>query len=377
MESLRAAAGASDEEAPRSRGGESLHGVVGISERGTSESAGQGETPLPGPRAGGTNRRVVTVSLGYLVTLLVLLVLNFALPRAMPGDPLSAQLAAGSPSYIHDPELQQAVRDFYGLDEPLTGQFRTYITGVATGDLGVSVRYQRPVSDMLVERLPRTVLLVGTALVLGTAAGVAAGAVAGWRRGGRFDSVALAVVTVVRSVPVFFLASAACYVLAVQLGWFPVSGSGTRFAAFGPAERVVDVLWHLALPASVLVVYHAAAQFLVMRAGMVTQLGADHLLTARAKGLPERVVRRRHAARNAMLPVIGLLGVQAGVAITGAVLVETVFRYDGIGSLLVDAISHRDYPLIQGCFLLLTCLVLVASFVADLVTARIDPRTAQ
>ncbi len=311
---------------------------------------------------------------GYLGVVLVLLVLNFALPRLMPGDPLLTLFTEGATDYVHDPELRSRLEQHYGLDGSTASAFATYVSGLARADLGVSIRYQVPVSDLLVARLPRSALLLGTSLALGAVLGVLAGALAGWRRGGITDRVTVVVFTVLQSVPAFFLGSLLVYVFAVRLGWFPVSGSSTRFASMTPGARVIDVAHHLALPASVLASQFAAGPFLLMRAGMVGQAHAAHLAVGRAKGLTDRVLRRRYAARNALLPVTHDLGVQAGLSITAAILVETVFRYEGLGRLMADAIASRDYPLMQGCFLVLTLLVVVANLAADLVSRLVDPR---
>lgn len=310
----------------------------------------------------------------YAVTLGCLLTLNFVLPRTMPGDPLSAMVTDSSPGFVQDDGRRAELEAYYGLGQPLPAQFLTYVSGLARGDLGTSVRYQVPVTELLAERLPPTLLLVVVAVAVGTLLGVAAGAAAGWRRGRPLDRGLLTCFTTVRAVPVFFLASLVLFVFAVRLDWFPIAGSGTLFAELDPLRRALDVAHHLALPAAVLALQFAAAQFLVMRAAVIAELGADHLLVARAKGLRDRVVRRSHVARNALLPVTALLGVQAGVAVTSSVLVETVFRYEGVGRLLADAIQFRDYPLLQGCFLVLTLTVVGANLLTDLLQQRLDPR---
>lgn len=312
--------------------------------------------------------------LAYLLTVAVLVTLNFALPRAMPGDPIAALYSEGSPSYVTDAGQREGLRAYYGLDRPVIAQYGDYLVGLVTAEWGMSIRYGVPVAELIGQRLPWSALLIGTALVLGTALGVTTGAAAGWRRGSRLDTVLLVVFTGVRSVPVFLLGSVVLLVFAVRLGWFPIAGSSTRFAELGVLGRVGDVAWHLVLPAAVLAVQFAAGQFLLMRAGMVAELGADHLLLGRAKGLRDRVLRRRYAGRNALLPVASVLGVQVGVAVTSSVLVETVFRYEGLGRLLFDAIRYRDYPVLQGCFLLLTLMVLGANLLVELVYRRLDPR---
>ncbi|QSB13974.1 ABC transporter permease [Natronosporangium hydrolyticum] len=323
-----------------------------------------------------TDERAGRLLPAYLLTIFVLVTLNFALPRAMPGDPITAAYTEGSTSYVHDEAIRERLRAHYGLDQPLPVQYGQYLTGLLRGDLGTSIRYGVPVTELLTTRAPRTGLLVSTALVAGTLLGVAAGAAAGWRRGRRVDHALLAGFTLLRSIPVFVLGSLLLLVFAVRLGWFPIAGASTPFASLGPVARTVDIAHHLALPATVLALQFAAGQFLVMRAGMVSELGADYLLAGRARGLRERTLRYRYAGRNALLPVVSVLAVQVGTAVTATILVETVFRYEGVGRLVFDAIRFRDYPTLQGCFLLLTLSVVTANALAELAYRRLDPRVA-
>lgn len=313
---------------------------------------------------------------GYVVTLLALVTLNFFLPRVMPGDPISALYTDGSASYVQDGSQREKLRAYYGLDQPLGDQYLDYLANLVQGDLGTSIRYQVPVGELITERLPRSLLLMGTALLLGTGLGVAAGAAAGWRRGRRLDRGLLVALNSLRSFPIFFLGSIALYVFAVRLGWFPLSGSSTRFASLGPVARVGDVAHHLVLPAAVLATQFATGQFMLMRAGMVSELGSDYLLAGRAKGLRDRILKYRYAGRNALLPVVSLMAIHLGAMVTLTVLVETVFRYEGLGRLIFDAIEFRDYPTLQGCFLLLTLVVVTANFLADVAYRRLDPRVA-
>lgn len=183
---------------------------------------------------------------------------------------------------------------------------------------------------------------------------------AGWRRGRPLDRGLLTAFIAVRNFPSFFLGTILLFVFAVKLGWFPLSGSSTPFASEGPLRSVVDALHHLVLPAGVLAAEFATGQFLLMRGEMVAELGSDYLLAGRVKGLPDRVLKYRYAARNALLPVVSLAAVQVA-AVTAAILVETVFAYEGIGRLLFESISFRDYPTLQGCFLLLTLIVVSAN----------------
>jgi peptide/nickel transport system permease protein len=204
------------------------------------------------------------------------------------------------------------------------------------------------------------------------------GVLSGWRRGRQVDRSLLGVFLAIDMFPVFFVASIAVYLLAVKLGWFPLSGARTPFSeSYGPLHQLVDVGYHLILPATVLALQFVTYQFLVMRSSMVGELGSDYLLLGRAKGLDERLLKYRYAARNALLPSVTVAGLQLGFAITAAIFVEGVFAYPGIGRLMFDAVADRDYPTMQGCFLVLTLMVVTANFLADLAYRRLDPRVSR
>jgi peptide/nickel transport system permease protein len=314
-------------------------------------------------------RSVAGVVVSYLVTLYVLVSLNFFLPRIMPGDPIEAQLSVGSPTYVYDEEARAALAAYYGFDRPLGEQYVSYLADMAQGDLGVSVSTRAPVSKLVGDRLPWTLLLAVTGIAVATAAGFLAGVHAGWRRGRRSGTSLLTAFVGLQNVPSF--------VLAVQLGWFPLGGARTPFTSFGPAGLVADVARHLTLPALVVATEVAAFQFLLARASVVSELGADYLVLGRIKGLRERRLKYRYAARNALLPLVSNTAVQLGMAVTGTVFVERVFAYPGIGRLIFEAIGSRDYPVLQGCFLVVTVLVLTLNLLADMLYRRLDPRTRQ
>ncbi len=309
----------------------------------------------------------------YVLALLVLLTLNFFLPRVMPGDPISLLIELGSPVFV-TPGTRLALAHYYGLDRPLVVQFGRYLTGLLHGDLGISVTYNRPVTRVIGERLPWTLLLVGTALALATAMGWLAGIHSAWRRGRHSDRGLLVVFLALGNLPVFFIAPVVLLVFAVKLHWFPLAGGATPFATSGRIGRVADVLDHLVLPATVLGVLVSSSSFLVMRGSMVAEIGSDYLLLGHAKGLPDRRLKYRYAARNALLPAATAAALQVGQMVTSSVFIETVFAYPGLGKLMFDSIGSRDYPVLQGCFLILTAIVLTLNFLADLVYPRLDPR---
>lgn len=313
----------------------------------------------------------------YLLTIFLLVTLNFFLPRLIPGDPISALVDGSSPNYVQDEATRAALESYYGLDRPLGAQYLSYLAGLAQGDLGTSIRYRVPVSQLLAERLPWTLLLLTSAMLIAITVGWTGGVQSAWRRNKPVDRGLLTAFLTLRSLPVFFIGSLALFVLAVKLGWFPLAGARTPFAELGQLATVRDVAHHLTLPAIVLALDFAASEYMVMRASMVSQLGADYLVLGRSKGLRDRRLKYRYAARNALLPVVALTAVHIAFAATGSVLVETVFVYPGIGRLTFDAISFRDYPTLQGCFLVLTMVVVTANFLSDALSRRLDPRTAR
>lgn len=312
----------------------------------------------------------------YLLTVFVLITVNFFLPRALPGDPISALMVTDSPSYVQNDTTRAQLAEYYGLDRPLWAQYRDYLRDLARGELGVSIRYNVAVRDLMGERLPWTLLLVTAAMVPAVLIGWIAGVHSAWHRGTGTDRGLLAVFLSVHSFPVFFLASLALFAFSVKLGWFPLSGKRTPFATYaGPIEAVTDVARHLVLPAGALALQFATSQYVDMRASMVGELGSDYLLGGRAKGLRQRRLKYRYAARNALLPVVAVTAVQVGFAVTGSILVETVFAYQGLGRLTFESVSYRDYPVLQACFLVLSLVVVTANFAADTLNARLDPRT--
>lgn len=312
----------------------------------------------------------------YALVVFFLLTLNFFLPRALPGEPIAALSDPRSETYVSRDSTRAALERYYGLDRPLIEQYGDYVAGLARGDLGSSIQYNAPVARVISDHLGWTLLLVGTALVLATAIGMLGGVQSGWRRGRAADLGLLGAFLAIDTLPVFFVASAAAYVLSVKLGWFPLSGARTPFADYGPLGEIADVARHLVLPMTVLALQFLTYQFLMMRSSMVGELGSEYLLLGRAKGLSDRVLKYRYAARNALLPSITVAGLQMGFAITAAIFVETVFAYPGVGRLMFEAVANRDYPTMQGCFLVLTLIVVTANLLADLAYRRLDPRVS-
>lgn len=317
--------------------------------------------------------RFLTAKVGqYVLVLVVALTLNFLLPRAMPGDPL--QFIVGEDIGRLTPEERERVRVEAGLDRPLHEQFGRYLGDLARGDLGWSIAKKQPIGDILKDRVPITLLLTGSALVLSTLIGVVLGALAAWRRGGRTDLGILAFFIFLESLPAFWVGMLLVAVFSVNLRILPIFGFETPYVRYDGLDRVKDIAVHLILPLTTLTIVSISAMFLVARYSMLSVLGEDYISVARAKGLYERWILFRHALRNALLPVATLFMLRVGFIVSGAVVVETVFSYPGIGRMLFEAVLARDYPLLQAGFILATLTVVAANIVVDLVYPMLDPR---
>ena len=301
--------------------------------------------------------------------LLGVVVVGFALVHIAPGDPILA--LAGEDG---DEAYYEQMRERFGLDEPFLRQLGTYLGRVARGDLGMSNIRGRPVIEVIGDRLPNTLLLAGTALVLSTFGGVAVGAWAASRSGGLRDRAVSASTLLLYALPVFWLGQLAILWLGLRLGWFPVQGrTDPRAAATGLAHWI-DVAHHLALPSLVLASQEVAIVARLTRTGMIEELAAPHIAVARSKGLTPRRILFAHALPGSLLPVVTVIGNRVGHLVSGAVVVEIVFGWPGIGRLLVAATSDRDIPVLLGLFLLIGVSVLIANLITDLAYARLDPR---
>lgn len=305
------------------------------------------------------------------VTLLAIAVLNFFLIRAAPGDP--AQVLAGEAGAA-DAVLLQQLRERFGLDQPLLTQLWIYLKGYMTLDLGFSYRQQQPVLDLVLDRLPATLLLTGAAFIVSLALGVAMGALAARRAGSWSDSLITTLALIFYATPLFWIALMSQIVFALKLGIVPNVGYETIGANHTGLARALDIGRHLILPALTLGLFFTALYARMMRASMLEVAGADFVKTARAKGLKPGIVSRRHVARNAILPVVTLAGLQAGQLVGGAVLTETVFAWPGIGRLMFDALVQRDYSVLLGVFFISSAMVVCFNIVTDLVYRLADPR---
>jgi peptide/nickel transport system permease protein len=298
--------------------------------------------------------------------------LTFALVHAVPGEPFAAVLGEARMT----PEIKEAWRAHYGLDRPLPVQFAVYVRNVARGDLGSSFVYQRSVAEVLRDYVPNTLLLMSVALVLSFAGGIGLGALQASRPGGWFDRLTNRVSLVIAALPDFWLATAVVFVFALHWRLAPPGGMTdvALHSMYTPIGRVMDTVRHLVLPAGTLALAMGAVVARYQRDALLEVLPHDYVRTARAKGVSERRVLYRHALRNAFLPTITLFGLALPALIGGAVFVETVFAWPGMGLLAVNAVTSFDYPLVLATTMLASAMVIVGGLVADLLYAVADPR---
>lgn len=306
-----------------------------------------------------------------VVVLLAIVVLNFFLIRAAPGDP--ALVMAGEAGASDEIFVAQ-LRERFGLDQPLPVQLALYVKGIATLDLGFSFRQQMPVADLIFNRLPATLLLTLSAFAISLVLGVLFGSLAARRAGSWSDTLITVVALVFYATPLFWVALMAVLVFSVATGWLPAFGYETVGAGLTGLPRLVDIAQHLVLPAMTLGLFFMATYARMTRASMLQVSRLDFVKTARAKGLGEGIIQRRHVLRNALLPVVTLAGLQAGTLVGGAVLTETVFAWPGIGRLMYEALLQRDYNLLLGIFVVSSAMVLIFNLVTDLIYRLVDPR---
>lgn len=305
----------------------------------------------------------------YVLVVWVAATLNFALPHLAPGDPV--YYLYGGESSLDAAQLA-TVRASYGLDDSLLTQYRDFWVGLAHGDLGTSIEYNRPVSDVILERLPWTLVLVGLSTLLAAVLGTLLGTFAAWRRARRSDTSVLIGVLAVDAMPGFWIGMLLISIFSVELSWFPSYG-GAAITAEGTGW-LREAARRLVLPVATIVLASMGTFFLLARASMVSVLDEPYVRLARAKGISERRVATRHALRTALLPVYTNLTIAVGGLLSGAVVVETVFAYPGLGRLFYDAVTVRDYPLLQAGFLVVTLGIIAANLVAELTYPLLDPR---
>jgi peptide/nickel transport system permease protein len=317
--------------------------------------------------------------LGFFVfTLWAALTLNFLLPRLMPGNPALAMLSKFhgqlGPGALHALEILFGVN----TDQSLPAQYVSYLHQIATGNLGVSLEfYPASVTSVIGSAVWWTLGLVGVTTVLAFVLGTGLGIVSAWRRGGRLDSVLPPVFVITSAIPYFWVGMVLVLIFGITLNWLPTQG-GFYVSTDTPSLSLIyfeDVLSHAALPAITLLITTIGTWILTMRNTMITTLAEDYVRMARAKGLPGRRIMVDYAARNAILPNLTGFAMSLGFVVSGAILIEYVFNYPGVGYMLLQAVQSEDFPLMQALFLLITVAVLLAILIADIATALLDPRT--
>lgn len=302
---------------------------------------------------------------------LAVVVLNFLLIHGAPGDPV-ATIAGASGGM--SPELMAQLRAQYGLDKPLPVQLGVYLGQVARGDLGYSYFFNMPVSDLILQRIPATLLLVITSILCAFFVGTALGVLSARKPNGLLSQVVTVLSMLGFAAPVFWTGILLVILFASIIPILPVAGMQSVTSTAEGASAILDILRHLVLPTLTLSLVYLAQYSRLSRASMLDVLGADFIRTARAKGLAERTVLYKHALRNALLPVITVLGLQFGNVVSGAILVETVFNWPGLGRLAFDSVLRRDYPTILGLLLISSIVVIVMNLLTDFCYRLVDPR---
>ncbi|MFF9866732.1 ABC transporter permease [Streptomyces sp. NPDC013953] len=313
---------------------------------------------------------------GAVVSLLAVLVTSFFLFRILPGDPVKA-MTHGQPTSAAQ---MATLRRQFGLDLPLWQQFTDYCGKALTGDLGMSYQFRAPVGELIAQKVPATLLLTGVAVVIYSAIGLWLGTRTAWRHGGTGDRVHTGVALTLWSVPSFWLGLLLIIVFAVGIGpvpgMFPTGGMESGDGGTG-LVHVLDVAHHMVLPVVTLVAVGYAQTLLVMRSSLLDEMGGDYLTTARAKGLRDDAVRRRHAVPNALLPTVTMVFINLGHVAAGSILVETVFSWPGLGGLFYQALSVPDLPLVQGLFVVFAGAMILMNLLADLLYPLLDPRVGR
>ncbi|MCG6974347.1 MAG: ABC transporter permease [Desulfobacterales bacterium] len=308
-----------------------------------------------------------------LVIFFIILTVLFVLLRLSPGDPVSRIV---DPTMT--PEDAQRLIEQLGLNQPIWIQYGYYLKNFFLGNLGISFHYGQPVTSIIWSRLFNTIILFTTAVILSALAGVFLGKIASWHKGERTDTWLTLSALVCHTLFLPWVALIFIWVFAYKIGGFPLTGMISAEIWADPSSgfwlKLLDVAHHMILPLLTLFLIHFGSYLLIMRSSMLDTLREDYILTARAKGLTEKIIRNRHAAPNAALPVITSVGLSLAFSISGGALTETVFSWPGIGRELVFSVSNNDYPLAQACFLLIAIVVLLSNLVVDVLYMYLDPR---
>ncbi|MBI5028967.1 MAG: ABC transporter permease [Chloroflexi bacterium] len=314
---------------------------------------------------------IVRRAVQALFTLFIVITLNFFLPRLTPGDPAAR--------FYDDPrvsiEMKQQILKEFGLDKNLPEQFVIYLQNLARGDLGVSYCYRRPVMDVILGRIPWTLALTGTSTLIAVVLGAILGAYGGWHRGGKIERAILGGAIAFSALPSFWLALLLLLVFAYYAPLFPLGGMIDPGVSIGlNVPFIASVTRHAILPLVSMTLASIIGYAILVRSSMIEVIGSDYIVVARSKGLNEQKILFRHALRNALLPLVTSIGMKLSALIGGAVIIETIFRWTGMGLLVVESARDMDYPLMQGVFLILASITIVGNLLADVTYSWFDPR---
>ncbi|MFW5736601.1 MAG: ABC transporter permease [Halanaerobium sp.] len=311
----------------------------------------------------------------YIITLLIIITLNFLLPRLMPGDPFLFISGDQGQDVMYSEEQRQQYLDYYGLNKPVEKQYFSYLKRIVKLDLGTSLYYNQSVIKLILRRLKWTFFMVVSAEIIATTMSIILGAISAWYKDSFIDKILYFKLILFSEIPSFLLGLMLLFVFAADLNLFPLSGAMSHYMEFNSLwAKTLDILAHAVLPVTALALSRLGSYYLLCRNSIISVLEKRYIKTAQAKALSKMRIMLAYVIRNSLLPVITRLFLSLGTLIGGAILVENVFAYPGLGLLLRESVMMRDYPLIQGIFLIISILVLTANFLADSIYKRIDPR---
>jgi len=301
---------------------------------------------------------------------------TFFMSHLAPGDPMDMYLEERRQSQM-DPQVIELLRKRYGLDQPVHVQYVTWIKNFAQGDLGESFRYRRPVKDLLVEAVPYTLQLTFLAIILDALVGISLGIISAVKQYTKLDKAVTVGSLVVYAIPSFWLALMLIMVFSVNLGWFPTSQTRSmNYDDLSAMGRILDRMWHLVLPVSIMGIAGAAGTARYMRSRLLEVLNEDYIMAARARGFRERTVIVKHALRNALIPIVTIYGMSLPFLLGGAAIIETIFAWPGMGRMTVSAVGGRDYPIIMATVTIAAILTVLGNLLADITYAAVDPRVS-
>ncbi|MFW5987926.1 MAG: ABC transporter permease [bacterium] len=313
----------------------------------------------------------------YVITLIVIITINFFLPRIMPGDPFLFISSEQGQDVMYTEEQRQMYLDYYGLNKAAGKQYLSYLRKLIRGNLGQSLYYNEAVINLILRRFLWTFFLVITAVIISTILGMLLGSFSAWYKENGIDSIIYLLLIVFSEIPAFLLGLLLLFIFGATLGWFPLAGAMSHFKDFNNIwVKIADIIHHAILPVIALSISRLGGTYLLGRNSVISVMKKAYIKTAKAKGLSKIRIFIKHVIRNALLPVITRVFLSLGGLVGGAILVENVFAYPGLGLLMREAVMYRDYPLIQGIFLLVAFFVLTANFLADYLYEKIDPRVS-